>query len=44
MTKACEGCGGGAVLHKIHHVLRRLPRVFLLHLKRFQVSGCSFMA
>ncbi len=43
MTKACEGCGVGGVLHKIHHVLRRLPRVFLLHLKRFQVPGSTCM-
>lgn len=37
MTKDCEGCGAEGAPHVIRHVLRRLPRVLVLHLKRFQV-------
>lgn len=37
VTKDCDGCGAGGVPHSIRHVLRRLPRVLVLHLKRFQV-------
>lgn len=37
VTKDCEGCGAAGAPHSIRHVLRRLPRVLVLHLKRFQV-------
>mmetsp|Transcript_3687 Transcript_3687/g.10676 ORF Transcript_3687/g.10676 Transcript_3687/m.10676 type:complete len:852 (-) Transcript_3687:293-2848(-) len=38
VEKSCEKCGGGDVAHRVQHVLRRLPRVLVLHLKRFQVQ------
>ena len=37
VEKACETCGAKAVSHRVHHIIRRLPRVLVLHLKRFQV-------
>ena len=38
MEKACEACGGGGVAHTLRHAVKRLPRVLVLHLKRFKVG------
>lgn len=37
LEKSCEKCGAKDVKHRVRHTLRRLPRVLILHLKRFQV-------
>ncbi len=47
VEKSCDKCGAKDVSHRVHHVIRRLPRVLVLHLKRFQVNrrsacGCTF--
>jgi len=38
VEKSCEGCGGANVAHRLRHTLRRLPRVLVLHMKRFKAS------
>lgn len=43
VEKSCEKCGGGDVAHRVQHVLRRLPRVLVLHLKRFQVPSSDVL-
>lgn len=37
--KACDGCGAASVLHRLEHAVRRLPRVLVVQLKRFQWSA-----
>ncbi|PSC75195.1 UPF0187 chloroplastic [Micractinium conductrix] len=37
VEKACEACGGASVAHALRHAVKRLPRVLVLHLKRFNV-------
>lgn len=39
MEKSCEGCGAASAPHALRHTLRRLPRVLVLHMKRFKVGG-----
>jgi hypothetical protein len=36
LEKACEACGAAAAQHSLTHAVRRLPRVLVVHLKRFQ--------
>ncbi|KAL4457464.1 hypothetical protein ABPG75_012329 [Micractinium tetrahymenae] len=38
VEKSCEACGGANLPHALRHSIRRLPRVLVLHIKRFQVS------
>ena len=38
VEKSCEGCCGANVAHRLRHTLRRLPRVLVLHMKRFKAS------
>lgn len=38
VTKICESCGGRSTLHRLTYRVARLPRILILHLKRFQVS------
>lgn len=40
MEKTCDGCGGANLAHRLRHTLRRLPRVLVLHMKRFKVGRC----
>lgn len=44
MEKSCEGCGGANLAHRLRHTLRRLPRVLVLHMKRFKVGGGSLLS
>ena len=39
VEKSCEGCSGANLAHRLRHTLRRLPRVLVLHMKRFKVGG-----
>lgn len=39
LDKACEGCGAACVRHRMTHVLSRLPRVLVIHLKRFNLTA-----
>jgi hypothetical protein len=36
LEKACEACGAASAQHSLTHAVRRLPRVLVVHLKRFQ--------
>lgn len=36
LEKSCEVCKAAAVQHSLQHAVRRLPRVLVVHLKRFQ--------
>lgn len=38
VEKSCEGCGAANLPHRLRHTLRRLPRVLVLHMKRFKAS------
>ena len=37
VEKSCESCGGANLPHSLRHTIRRLPRVLVLHMKRFKV-------
>jgi ubiquitin C-terminal hydrolase len=37
VEKSCESCGGSNLPHNLRHTIRRLPRVLVLHMKRFKV-------
>ncbi|MEW5311292.1 MAG: hypothetical protein WDW38_003020 [Sanguina aurantia] len=36
--KSCEGCGAAKAVHSVAFQVRRLPRVLVVHLKRFDVA------
>lgn len=36
LEKSCEACKAAGVQHSLQHAVRRLPRVLVVHLKRFQ--------
>ena len=37
VEKSCDACGAANAPHALRHLVRRLPRVLALHLKRFKV-------
>lgn len=39
VEKDCEGCGGANQPHSLRHTIRRLPRILVLHMKRFKARG-----
>jgi len=38
VEKACDKCGAKAAKHMVTHEVLRLPRVLVLHLKRFSLE------
>jgi len=36
VEKTCEKCEAKSVAHSVQHRIRRLPRVLMVHLKRFR--------
>ena len=36
VDKTCEKCGEKSVAHNVQHRIRRLPRVLMVHIKRFR--------
>lgn len=38
VEKSCEACGAANLPHCLRHTLRRLPRVLVLHMKRFKAK------
>lgn len=37
LEKHCESCGAANARHTLTHAIWRLPRVLVVHIKRFQV-------
>jgi ubiquitin C-terminal hydrolase len=41
VEKDCEECGAVNSMHSLQHSISRLPRILVLHLKRFKVTRCA---
>ena len=42
MQSTCSECGTASEAASLHHRVRRLPRVLVLHLKRFALDPVTF--
>lgn len=43
MEKLCDACKAPAAPHRVRHTVARLPRVLVLHLKRFRMQQSSLV-